>query len=316
MPQTDYDEVADELEETLEEHDVEPDREDILDRLRMLVGQYAVPMDEARRSVLTHYAEETDTDIEGASGSGGGSVTDVDIGSIDKPDNWVNIEGTVTTIWDDNPDSIRQAGLIGDTTGRIKFTSWEDADLPLLQEDKSYRLENVVTDEYEGRMSVNMTSNAEVTELDETIEASDSTEVVSGALIDFQSGSGLIKRCPEEDCSFVVQNSTCQEHGTVDGEFDLRIKGVIDNGNEVQEVIFDREMTELIGDLTLEDAKESAKQALDTTVVDRDLREKLLGRYYKVEGPVAGRYLLVQEFEEVTESERDPTELMSRIKGM
>jgi replication factor A1 len=40
-----------------------------------------------------------------------------------------------------------------------------------------------------------------------------------------------------------------------------------------------------------------AMDALDTTVVADEMREKTLGHYYRVAGPTMGRYLLVDEME-------------------
>ncbi len=135
--------------------------------------------------------------------------------------------------------------------------------------------------------------------MDEEIEVGDNTTEIEGALIDIQSGSGLIKRCPMEDCTRVLQNGRCSEHGEVEGEFDLRIKGVLDSGSEVHEVIFNREMTEEFADITLDEAKERAMDALDTTVVADDISEDVLGQYYRVSGPELGRYVLVDEYEKL-----------------
>ena len=98
----------------------------------------------------------------------------------------------------------------------------------------------------------------------------------------------------------MLQNGRCSEHGEVEGEFDLRIKAVVDDGATVQEVIFDKETTEQLTGTTLEDAKDMAMDALDTTVVAEEMREAVLGRYYRVSGPTMGRYLLVDEFEQLT----------------
>ena len=137
-------------------------------------------------------------------------------------------------------------------------------------------------------------------EAGEEIEVGDNDETVEGALVDIQSGSGLIKRCPEEGCTRVLQNGRCSEHGEVEGEFDLRIKGVLDDGDEVHEVIFDQDATEELTGITLDEAKEMAMDALDTTVVADDMRADVLGRYYRVKGPTFGRYLLVDEFEQLS----------------
>lgn len=295
----DYDSELDDISEILSEHDVDVSDDDIAKRFTELVDEYSVPIPEAKRSVLRHYADKHDVTIESVSssgGGGGGGGSDlVDIETIDTDDVWVAVEVTVLQLWGDNPDSIRQAGLVGDETGRIKFTSWESSDLDLLEEGKSYRLENVVTDSYQGRMSIQLNSSTDIEELDEDIEAEDNSVERSGAMVAVQSGSGLIKRCPEDDCTRVLNDGRCTEHGEVDGEFDLRIKAVLDDGAEIQRVLFDRDATEEFTDLTLESAKEKAKEALDTSVVQDEIEDEYVGFYYDVEGPIVGQNLLVRE---------------------
>ncbi|MFB6177808.1 MAG: hypothetical protein ABEI99_11825, partial [Halobaculum sp.] len=114
--------------------------------------------------------------------------------------------------------------------------------------------------------------------------------------------SGLIKRCPEDECTRVLQNGRCSEHGQVDGQFDLRVKAVLDDGEAVHEVIFDEEATEQLTGISLAEAKQMAQDALDTTVVEEEIRELITGRYYRVSGPVLGRYVLADEFSEETET--------------
>ena len=201
-------------------------------------------------------------------------------------------------LWEPRSDSISQVGLLGDESGTIKFVAFETSDLPELTEGQAYELSNVVTDEYEGSYSVKLNRTTQITEIDEEIEIGDNADTVEGALVDIQSGSGLIKRCPEEDCTRVLQNGRCSEHGQVEGEFDLRIKGVLDDGETVSEVIFDREATEKLTGMSLEGAKDMAMDALDTTVVAEEMGEDVLGRYYRVTGPTFGRYVLVDEMED------------------
>ncbi|MFB6180215.1 MAG: replication factor A, partial [Halorientalis sp.] len=184
-------------------------------------------------------------------------------------------------------------------TGTIKFTKWSKSDLPDLEEGKVYDLRNVVTDEYQGRFSVKLNRTTVIEESDEEIEVGDDDATVEGALVDIQSGSGLIKRCPNEDCTRVLQNGRCSEHGEAEGEFDLRIKGVLDDGTDVHEVIFDKEATEAFTGITLEEAKEMAMDALDTTVVADQMRKETLGKYYRVTGPTFRRYVLADEVEEL-----------------
>ncbi len=272
--------------------DVDPD--EVEKRLDTLVSEYRVPIEEARRSVVNSYLDEAGMERDEL-GRGGSEQTVV--GDVDADEQWIDVTVKLVELWEPRSDSISQVGLLGDESGTIKFVAFETSDLPELEEGSVYRLENVVTDEYEGRFSVKLNRTTTITELDEELEVGDDGETVEGALVDVQSGSGLIKRCPATDCTRVLQNGRCSEHGDVDGEFDLRIKGVLDDGNEVHEVIFDREATEALTGLDLETAKSMAMDALDTTVVADEMRADILGRYYRVTGPRLGRYLLVDSFE-------------------
>ncbi|GAA0464288.1 replication factor A (plasmid) [Halococcus dombrowskii] len=281
-----HEQFADQMEITVEE---------VEERLDTLVNEYQVPIEEARRSVTSSYYDETEVDQESLSDAN----EQREIGSINTAEEWIDITAKVVELWEPRSDAIGQVGLVGDETGRIKFTAWAKSDLPSIEEGSVYQLGNVVTDEYQGQYSVKLNRTTTIEEVDEEIEVGDNSTEVEGALVDIQSGSGLIKRCPEEDCTRVLQNGRCSEHGEVDGEFDLRIKGVLDNGAEVHEVIFNEEMTEELTGITLAEAKERAMDALDTTVVADDISEKVLGRYYRINGPELGRYVLADEFEQL-----------------
>jgi replication factor A1 len=267
--------------------------DDIEDRLDTFVNDYQVPIEEARQAVTNNYYSQTEVDQE----SLGETNEHRDIGDIDTPDEWVDVTGKVVDLWDATNDAIGQTGLIGDETGRIKFTAWAKSDLDTIEEGSVYHLNNVVTGEYQGRYSVKLNANTEIEPANEEIEVGDNTTEIEGALVDIQSGSGLIKRCPREDCARVLQNGRCSEHGEVEGEFDLRVKAVLDDGHAVQEVIFNQEMTEDLADITLAEAKDRAMDALDTTVVGDDIRADILGGYYRIVGPKLGRYVLADEFE-------------------
>ena len=269
--------------------------EEIEDRLDTLVNDYQVPIEEARRSVTSTYYDETQVDQDSLSNTN----EQRDLGSIETAEEWIDITAKVVELWEPRSDAIGQVGLLGDETGRIKFTAWAKSDLPPLEDGEVYHLGNVVTDEYEGQYSVKLNRTTTIEEANEAIEVGDNTTEIEGALVDMQSGSGLIKRCPEDDCTRVLQNGRCSEHGEVEGTFDLRVKGVIDDGRAVNEVIFNQEMTEELTGVTLDEAKEHAMDALDTSVVADNIRDEILGNYYRISGPVLGRYVLADEFEQL-----------------
>jgi replication factor A1 len=109
--------------------------------------------------------------------------------------------------------------------------------------------------------------------------------------VDVQSGSGLIKRCPE--CNRALVKGACGEHGKVEGQYDLRIKAILDDGEKVQDILMNREITEAFTGITLEKAKEMATEALDQGVVLDVMKNKLVGRYYVVAGRKLDRFILV-----------------------
>ncbi|MFB6184924.1 MAG: replication factor A [Haloarculaceae archaeon] len=271
--------------------------EDVEERLDTLVNEYRVPVNEARRSVVNTYLDEAGMDRDDL--QGGGNET-VQISDIDAPEEWIDLTAKVVELWEPRADAVAQVGLLGDETGTVKFTKWSKSDLPELEAGTVYSLRNVVTDEYQGRFSVKLNRTTTIEAVDTEMEVGDDSVEIEGALVDIQSGSGLIKRCPTEDCTRVLQNGRCSEHGEVDGEFDLRIKGVVDDGREVHEVIFDQEATENLTGITLEEAQEMAMDALDTSVVADEMRTKTLGRYYRVTGPTLGRYVLANDVEELS----------------
>jgi replication factor A1 len=302
---------AEEIVEQFSDH-LDLSVDEVEQRLDNLVNDYRVPVEEARRSVVNSYLDEAEIDREEI--GRGGSQT-VQITDIDTDEEWIDLKAKVVDLWEPRSDSIAQVGLLGDETGTIKFVAFKTSELPELEEETVYRLGNLVTDEYQGNFSVKLNRTTSITELDEEIEVGDNAVSVEGALVDVQSGSGLIKRCPEEGCTRVLQNGRCSEHGNVEGEFDLRIKGVLDDGQTVHEVIFNRETTEALTGVSLEEAKDMAMDALDTTVVADEMTADILGRYYRVEGPTLGRYLLANEFEQLAEP-ADPESVLVKARSI
>ncbi|MDM7933883.1 MAG: replication protein A [Methanothrix sp.] len=236
----------------------------------------------------------------------------VRVADIDGAGRWVDLRVKVTQLWDARSDAISQSGLIGDETGTIRFVKWAKSGLPDLEEGRSYLLKGVVTDEFQGRFSVKLNRQSEVLPLEEDVVVGSDRALFSGAVVDLQSGSGLIKRCPA--CKRSLVRGECSEHGKVEGSYDLRIKAVLDDGLRSQEILINRETTERLAGITLEDAKRMAMEALDHEVVRSLIEGRLVGRYFSVAGPRVDRYILVETIEEappVTASQVD--ELMAEV---
>jgi len=261
----------------------------------------------------TSQIEPIDREIE-AKGPIAKPAEEMKVIEINEPGRWIDLKVKVTQLWDSNSDAISQAGLIGDETGSIKFVKWAKADLPNLVEGNSYLLKNVVTDEFQGRFSIKLNRTSQIQELDEDIAVGSQATEFAGALVDVQNGSGLIKRCPI--CKRSLAKGICGEHGKVEGVYDLRIKAVLDDGHRVQDILINRETTERLVDLTLEDAKHMAMEALDHEVVKGLIESKLVGRYYTVTGPRVDRYVLVETINEMPPvTTKDVDELLGLVEA-
>jgi replication factor A1 len=250
-------------------------------------GRFSVKLN--RTSGIEELAEEVKAaEVQ----AGGGQVQEMKISEIAESARWIDLRAKVVQLWDPTSEAISQTGLIGDDSGVIKFVKWAKSDLPDLVEGESYLFKNVVTDEFEGRFSVKLNRTSGFEPLEEEIEVSPQEAKFTGAIVDVQKGSGLIKRCPV--CRRMLTKGVCGEHGKQEGTYDLRIKAVLDDGLKVQEVLINRERTESLVGISMEEAKTMAMEALDHEVVRGIIGEKLLGRYYTVSGPTVDRYILVE----------------------
>ncbi|MFB6302737.1 MAG: replication factor A, partial [Haloferacaceae archaeon] len=131
--------------------DLDVSADEIEDRLDNLVTEYRVPVEEARRSVVNSYLDEADVERESLGGN-----QDMAVGDVAADEEWIDVRVKVVDLWEPRSDSVAQVGLLGDESGTIKFVAFETSDLPELEEGTVYELENVVTDEYEGRFSVKL----------------------------------------------------------------------------------------------------------------------------------------------------------------
>lgn len=215
----------------------------------------------------------------------------VEINNIKDSNKWISLRAKVVQLWDSEHDSIDQVGLVGDETGVIRFVKFMKSALPALEEGKSYSIENMTTGEYDDQFSVKMNRTTVIKELTEDIDTSAQVKEFMGAMVHIQDGSGLIRRCPE--CNAALMKGVCRKHGAVEGVHDLRIKMVLDDGEVSQEALLNRELTEEITGITLDGAKEMAIEALDPGIVQDQMKEILLGRYYTISGKVFDRHMLV-----------------------
>lgn len=287
--------IAQEINSKFLELGVEIPLEDIEERLDKMINKFKVPKEEARRSVVNYFLKEHNIPrndfYTGQSESPQKMVSD-----LNSDGKWANVKAKVVQLWENTHESISQVGLVGDETGTIKFTKWERAELPDVEEGKSYLFKNIVVNEWNGKFQINLNKTSSIESIDEDLEVGSSTATFTGAMVDIQSGSGLIKRCPE--CNRALTKGACMEHGKVDGIYDLRIKAVMDDGTTTQDAIIKRDISEDITDMTLESAIAMAADALDQGVVLEQMKKALVGKYYTISGSRIERYLLVDSIKD------------------
>jgi replication factor A1 len=258
--------------------------------------------------------EELASEVVATDAPAGGTVQEMKISEIGEAGRWIDLRAKVVQLWDPTSETISQTGLIGDDSGVIKFVKWAKSELSDLAEGESYLFKNVVTDEFEGRFSVKLNRTSGIEPLEEEIEVSPQEAKFTGAMVDVQKGSGLIKRCPI--CRRMLTKGVCGEHGKQEGTYDLRIKAVLDDGVKVQEVLINRERTESLVGIEMEEAKTMAMEALDHEVVRGMIQERLLGRYYTVSGPTVDRYILVETISQLSPvAEEEVRALADRAKS-
>ncbi|MFB6154224.1 MAG: Single-stranded DNA binding protein [Halodesulfurarchaeum sp.] len=222
------------------------------------------------------------------------------------------------------------SGVVADPTARLPLTDWDPH--AAIQENASVRLENVYIREFRGVPSVNVTEFSRVEPLEETIEASEPERMpireavargggydleLTGSIIDIREGSGLIKRCPQ--CGRVVQKGQCRTHGEVDGEDDLRVKAILDDGTDTVTVILDASLTEDVYEGTVEDAKEEARDAMDQSAVADTIASRLVGHEYRVRGHLSvddfGANLEATEFSRIEGQPADrATDILEEVR--
>ncbi len=267
------------------------DAKEISKRLNLLIYEFKVPESEAVRTVTNYLMKELDIDREQLAAES----PLVRIADVTTPGKWVSLKAKVIQLWDATSPNISQVGLIGDETGIIKFVTWAKAEKEEVKEGKSYLFKNVVTDSFGGRMQVNVNRNSQIVEIEEDVQLPPRELEVVGALIAIQQNSGLIRRC--KLCNRTMTKDICPLHGKTEGYDDLRIKGIIDDGKNFYEVILNEDNIRELTGIGLKEARKIAEEKLERSAVLAELKNRLLGRYFRVAGMRGERYLIVREVE-------------------
>ena len=185
------------------------------------------------------------------------------------------------------------SGVLGDETGKARFTAWHDFGL---KENDTIKIAGGYIKTNRGRPELNFDEKARVEKIEKEINVTDRRVsiseltkiggglgiVIDGVILDVKNGSGLIFRCPE--CKRSLQKGVCVIHGKVEGVPDLRTKAVVDDGTGALSILFGREITEKILGKNLEECKKTAQEKMSTETITDELTDKLLTKNLEIRG--------------------------------
>ena len=219
----------------------------------------------------------------------------------------VNIRGKVTKLFETKSEKVHQSGVIGDETGSVNFVIWASSKpTKKLEEGKIYNSLFAVCNKFNDKVSLALT-------IDETTESTGEMDVKSsnitfiGTIVTVSEGSGVIKRCPVEGCGRMLDRrmNYCTIHEIQkDFKYDLRIKGVADDGIDAKYIHISLKLTEQLLGMTLDEAVKKAENSpLGADEITANLREKLVGKYFHIEGSDMDGRIIVSDIKPLTLNE-------------
>lgn len=301
MSQNDISEEVAELAEEFEAADAEIDTEFAQERFEDLQASFGMQPNQAIENIREHFLNEhdlTNSELYSSQDSEFVSMGELEAGVDEmqgsEDDFWCSVRGEILSIRDEEDlhDAVEAQGYWGDDDGRAKFTIFENSPFSYdFEVGDTVEITNVAASKYAGTYEISLNSNTEVTEIDAEFnvpEPSRELVTISGVVAEVKNNdstdSGLIQRCPEDDCSYVLEDGHCREHGNVDGQdWDLRAKTNVSDGTDTYNVIFGSEQVKEILEMDIDEAVKSSREAMDTSVITNMLIDALHGEAVEVE---------------------------------
>jgi replication factor A1 len=281
------------------------DRETLEHELTLLIVEYKVPPEEARRSLLKKHrqqaspvkAEGRDEEPPRTSNMPAGPQEDLQVKPLKDArigDTGITIIATVIEpeyreVLTSRGKTPAISGMLEDGTARLHFTAW--VDIPDIFTTKAIVARDVYVKSFHGMPSININEKTVLEEfqgivepyvqrhrpLCELVKTDGAYDVLTeGDVLSLRPGSGIVERCPQ--CSRVTQKGQCRAHGRAVGIRDLRIKAVLDDGTGSIICVLDRKLTQRILGVTLEDLVAQGDRANEI------IRSLIVGTPLKVTG--------------------------------
>ncbi|MEA1985686.1 MAG: Single-stranded DNA binding protein [Euryarchaeota archaeon] len=227
---------------------------------------------------------------------------------IDHSDVYVSSLGIVVELYHRNINArngevMITEGVLADETGKLPFVAWtplKDVDIGTVVD-----LNRASVRMFRGVPSIHFNENTDVSIVESSDPLPFTLESVSvppvpipieyilhkegmfdvslrGNIISVRPGSGIVTRCPI--CHRVIMKGTCRAHGSVEGVQDMRIKMVVDDGTGSIMVMLDRELSEIVYEKTMLEAKDTQGRSMSQDVIYEDMKRVLIGNYIGARG--------------------------------
>ncbi|MBL6890459.1 MAG: hypothetical protein ISR22_00225 [Candidatus Poseidoniaceae archaeon] len=234
----------------------------------------------------------------------------------------------------DGEEKFLWSGQIADPSGKCRMSAWEE--LPISESDLpvTIKVKGVRVRSWQGIPDITVDKSAQVEILDSppwdgSIDLSNHivevplTELVNGSsrvgistqgiVASVREDCGIIMRCTQ--CRRVLRDGNCSQHGDDEGNQDVRLRLVIDDGTSTSSLLINKEATLSLLNMTEDDIKAEIDSNGQMEFVQR-LRGKLLGQLVSASGRTIvddqGAMLLADKTELV---DQDPGLLSTEIRA-
>jgi len=239
---------------------------------------------------------------------------------------FVNSDGEEKHVW---------SGDVADPTGRCRCSIWSEPPFDIDKTPVAVRLRGVRVRAWQGIPDITIDSAEQIEilastpwgddiDLSENIVDVPLSELLNGAsrvgisttgvVVSVREDSGIIIRCTE--CRRVLRDGSCLTHGEQDGNTDVRLRLVIDDGIGTISLLINKDAATKLIEMD-EDKIAAAIEADGVMTFVQGIRERLLGKNLKASGRTIlddqGAMLLSDDVEIVeADSALEATELRAK----
>ena len=176
-----------------------------------------------------------------------------------------------TSMWEEPPFDFESTPVIVRIRG-ARVRAWQG--VPDITVDNSSQVEVLAAAPW--GEDVDLANNFVSVELDELSSGASRVGIsTQGTIVSIREDSGIIYRCPE--CRRVLRDGECAIHGAQEGNMDVRLRMVLDNGKSTISLIVNKSATESLLGMKQADISSNVSENGSMQFI-QELRERLLGR--------------------------------------